>query len=80
LVTRIQPASSLAFASKSLAGHLLKKLLVGFKHLVVSTLEVSTLGLIPQRLVANPAEDKALCLIHHPEFDTTPSRDPMVPL
>jgi hypothetical protein len=48
------------------------------KHLDVSTLEVSTLGLIPQCLMADPTEHEASCLIRHPQLDTTPGRDPVI--
>jgi hypothetical protein len=57
---------------------LFKQLLIRCEHLVVSTFEVSTVCLIPQRLVADPAEHKASRFVRHPELDTTPSGDPMV--
>ena len=58
--------------------HLFEQVLVGFKHLVVSTLEVSAVGLIPQRIVADPAEHKASHFVRHPELDAPPSGNPMV--
>jgi hypothetical protein len=61
-----------------LAGHPFKYISISFKHLVVSSLEVSTIGVNAQRLVADPAEHKASYFIRHPELNTASSGDPMV--
>jgi hypothetical protein len=74
-------ASFIGLASvEGIARQLFEQFLIGFKHLVVSTLEVSTLGVIPQRIMTYPAEHEASGFVRHPKLNTAPSADPMVPL
>jgi hypothetical protein len=62
---------------ESVARRPFEQVLINFKHLVVSTLEVSTVGLIPQCFVADPTEHEASSLVGHPKLDPAPS-NPMV--
>ena len=55
--------------SRVSAASYLMQFLIDFKTPVVSTLEMSTVGLITQRLVADPAEHEASCFVRHPELD-----------
>jgi hypothetical protein len=64
-------ASFIGLASvEGIARQLFEQLLIGFKHLVVSTLEVSTLGVIPQRIMTDPAEHEASGFVRHPKLNT----------
>ena len=63
---------------EGVARHLFNELSISLKDLVVSTLEVNTRGLIPQRLMTNSAEHQASHFVRHPELYAAPGGDPMV--
>ena len=63
---------------EGVARHLFNKLSIGLKDLVISTLEVNTRGLIPQRLMTNSAEHQASHFVRHPELYAAPGGGPLV--
>src|SRR5512136_423510 len=67
-----------ALRVESIAGNLFNKLVIGLKYLVVRAIEVNAVGMISQRLVADPAKHQSSHLVHHPELDAAMGRDPVV--